>query len=289
MALTSMIPKIWAARFLDNLNQALVYGRAVNREYQPDAQKGNIVSIGSMGDVAIGDYTKDTDISAVETLDSTNQDLLINIQKFFNFAVDSIDEYQTVPSLMDKAMARASYAMAQVVDASIAGLYDGFTNAIGTDAIPVTPDDTDIYSYFTQAARLLDLANVPVYGRYAIIDAYGIELLKNAGTFLSDTPAGDLVRYKGQFEQAGDLPMGYKGNVAGFDLYFSNQTPAGDTSTSVWTFGHESAIAMVDSVNEVVGFTPEKRFGDAVKGLYVYGTKVIQPTAGVKMFTTFNA
>ena len=104
--------------------------------------------------------------------------------------------------------------------------------------------------------------------------------------FLSDTPTGDTVRYMGQFMATTELPMGWKGVAAGFDLFMSNNTPSSGSSTSIWTLGHSMGIQMVDSVNDIVGYTPEKRFADAVKGLYVYGAKVTQPTAGVKMFTT---
>jgi hypothetical protein len=266
---------------------SMVYGRAINRDFQPDAQFGNAIELNKFGDVAVGDYIKDTDFAGgPETLVASAQTLLINQSKFFNFQIDSIDEAQTQPNLMDKAMQRSAYAMAKTVDAYIAGLYAGFTGAIGVVGTPKTPTVDDIYGYFTQAAQILDEANVPVYGRYAIVNAAGIKLLKDSGVFLSDTPAGDTVRFMGQFLDAGMLPMGYKGQVAGFDLFFSNQTPSSGTSTSIWTFGHQEGIAMVDSVNSIVGYTPEKRFADAIKGLYVFGAKVTQPGAGVTMYTT---
>jgi len=289
MALTSLIPKIWAARFLDNLNNALVYGRAISRDYQADAQYGDSIEIAKFGDVAVGDYVKNTDFSTgPETLDATAMTLLINQQKYFNFQIDSIDEAQTKPNLMNKAMERAAYAMATEVDGYLSGLYNGFTNTIGAVATPVTPDVDDIYGYLTSAAEKLDEANAPVNGRYLIMNAAGIKLLKDSGVYLSDTINGDTVRYQGQFAATRSLPMGYKGTVAGFDLYFSNQTPSSGTSTSIWTAGHSMGIQMVDSLNEVVGYTPELRFAEAVKGLYVYGAKITQPTAGVKIFTTLG-
>ena len=287
MALTSLIPKIWKARFLDNLNKALVYGRAISRDYQADAQYGNSIDIEKFGNVAIGDYTKDTDFSSGgETLAASAVTLSISEQRYFNFVIDSIDEAQTKPNLMNKAMERAAYAMAADIDSYIAGLYGGFTNAIGVVGTPITPDVDTIYGYLTTAAQKLDDANVPVNGRYLIMNSDGIKLLKDSGVFLSDTAMGDNVRYKGQFAAVGDLPMGYKGQVAGFDLYFSNQTPSSGTSTSIWTAGHAMGIQMVDSLNSVAGYAPELRFGEAVKGLYVYGAKLTQPTAGVKIFTT---
>lgn len=288
MALTSFIPKVWSARMLRNLDTQLVYARAINRDYQPDAVFGNVISTSKMGAVTIGDYVKDTDMDAAETLDSVETTITINQQKYFNLAIDSIDEAQSKPNLMDAAMGRASFGMANVVDTYIASLYSSFTagTGLGTAGVPVTPTVDDVYEYLTLAAQILDERNVPVDGRYAILNAAGIKLLKDSGVFLSDTPAGDTVRFNGTFQSAGSLPMGYKGKAAGFDLLFSNKTPTDDVASSVWTFGHSEGISMVDSINEVVGYTPELRFGDAVKGLYVYGAAVTQPAAGVAMFTS---
>ena len=68
MALDSTIPKIWSARFLANLNKAMVYGNAINRDYQADASIGNSIELNQYGNVAIGDYTKNTDMSVAETM-----------------------------------------------------------------------------------------------------------------------------------------------------------------------------------------------------------------------------
>lgn len=65
MSLT-FISTVWAARLLTALDKALVYGQEtiVNREYEGDIQQaGNTVKIASIGDVTIGDYTKNTDIN----------------------------------------------------------------------------------------------------------------------------------------------------------------------------------------------------------------------------------
>jgi hypothetical protein len=43
--------------------------------------------------------------------------------------------------------------------------------------------------------------------------------------------------------------------------------------------GHRIATAYVEQIVDVQTFKPEKRFGDAIKGLHVYGAKVIRPTA----------
>jgi hypothetical protein len=53
-------------------------------------------------------------------------------------------------------------------------------------------------------------------------------------------------------------------------------------------FGHDMAISLVDSLNTIVAYNPELRFGDALKGLYVYGTKTVQPDALAVVYTDLS-
>ena len=103
---------------------------------------------------------------------------------------------------------------------------------------------------------------------------------------LSDTPTGDIVRTFAGFGGNRPLPNGYKGRISNFDVWSSNNTPDSGISTSIWTFGHNMAIGMVTSLNKVEAYSPELLFGDALKGLLVYGVNVINPGALVNMFTT---
>ena len=62
----NFIPTVWAARLLVALEKALVYAQdgTVNRDYEGEIKEsGNTVKIGSIGEVNIGDYVKDTNIS----------------------------------------------------------------------------------------------------------------------------------------------------------------------------------------------------------------------------------
>jgi hypothetical protein len=288
MALDNMIPTVWSARMLANLDMNFVYGNAINRDYQADAIYGNIINIFKMSEVTIGDYVKNTDISAPEVLSADKLTITIDQQKYFNIYIDSIDEAQTKPNIMDAAMGRTAYAMALKVDSFIAGLYTGASKKIGTAAAPVTPTVTDIYGYLTTAAAFLDQANVPQSGRYMIMNPAGVKLLKDSGEMLSDTPTGDIVRTFGMFGGAGVVPNGYKGRIANFDIWMSNHVPTEDAATSIWTAGHNMGISMVDSLNSIEGYVPEKRFGEAVKGLYVYGAALTQPGAVVPIYTTIG-
>ncbi len=286
--LDTLVGAVWSARFLANLDKALVFGNAVNRVFQPDAEYGNAVNVDKISDLTIGDYTKNTNFAGgPQALTATQKVVTINQQKFFNFQIDSIDEAQARPNIMNKAMERAAYSMANAVDMYIAGLHAGATTKINTSAAPGTPTDTTVYGILTQAAKDLDKLNVPTANRFMIMGPAGIKLLKDSGEMLSDTPAGDIVRLIGQFGDPGTLPEGYKGRVAGFDLWMSNNTFTGGTGvTETWYFGNEMGISLVDSLNQIIGYQPELRFAEAVKGLYVYGAAVTEPDALGVCYTT---
>ncbi len=285
MPLSDIIPIIWSSRFLANLDKALIYGNAANRDYQPDATYGSAINVHRFGDVTVGDYLKNTDIASPETLSVDRYVISLDQQKYFNFFIDSIDEIQSQPNLLDKAMQRAAYAVADVADQHVASLHAEAGNVLGTPAAPVVPIVTDIYAYLTDMAKMLDESNVPVTDRFLIMDPAGIKLLKDSGEMLSDTPAGDTVRAYGVFNAPGSLPMGYKGHVAGFDLFMSNNTPTDDASTSVWQAGHPDGISYVDSFSKLSGYQPESLFGEAMKGLYVFGAKVTSPASLVSVYT----
>ncbi len=270
MSLNSFIPEVWSSVLLDNLDTAHVYGNLVNRDWEGDISKfGDSVHINQVGPVTLFDYTKNTDMTAVETLTDATQTLTIDQGKGFNFQIDDIDKAQQNPKIMAKAMSRAAYAVSDASDAFIASLWTGVNAAnivgLGTDGSPVVPVKTDIYSYFTQASKLLDEANVPSSGRWVVIAPWLLKLLRDSGEFLADTAMGDIVKTTGRI-----------GQVAGFDIYMSNNVPNTTGTKYKIIFGYEGAITYANQITELEAYRPEARFGDAVKGLHVYGGKLVQ-------------
>ena len=81
--------------------------------------------------------------------------------------------------------------------------------------------------------------------------------------------------------QAGDrkLANGVVGEAAGFTILKSNNVPNTTGTKYKILAGHSIATAYVEQILDVQTYKPEKRFGDAVKGLHVYGAKVVRPTA----------
>jgi N4-gp56 family major capsid protein len=278
MAIDHFIPEVWASSVLMPLNNALVFGNLVNREYQKDIVAfGDTVHINSFAKPTIGDYTKNGSAGAPQTLTSSQQSLLIDAAKYFNFEIDDIDKAQQNPKIMTNAMQEAAYGLADEADLSIAGLHTGVAAAnivgMGNDTTAIVPTSTTIYSYFTKAGRLLNEANVPKMGRWVVIPPWMYELLQNSGEFTSASSLGDSVVVTGKI-----------GSVAGFDVYVSNNVDNTAGAFYKVMFGYPGAITFADQVNSVEAFRPEASFSDAVKGLYVYGTKLVRDT-GIVVFT----
>lgn len=157
----NFIPTVWSARILQQLDKALVYGQTgvVNRDYEGEIREaGSTVKIASIGDITVADYTRDTDIGDPQILTDTEQMLVIDQQKYFNFYVDSIDRAQTNINVMDEAMQRAAYGLRDKADQYIAALMDAAVpsgNKIGSTTTPVIPTATTAYEYLVDLATKL--------------------------------------------------------------------------------------------------------------------------------------
>lgn len=140
MSIATFIPTIWEARLLAHLDKALVYGNLVNRDYEGDIrQQGDTVKINQIADITVRDYKKGTDIT-IDDVDGTPTTLTISQDKYFAFKVEDVDAAQANVNLVDAAMARASYAMRDVVDQYIASFYAsaGVTDGLGNDTTPLS-------------------------------------------------------------------------------------------------------------------------------------------------------
>lgn len=273
MSLT-FIPTVWAARLLTALDKSLVYGQAgiCNRDYEGDIREaGNSVKVASIGDVSIGDYVKDTDISDPEILTDSDQTLLIDQQKYFNFYIDSVDRAQQNVNVLDEAMRRAAWKLNDTADSYIAGIMDAAVpsgNKIGSISTPKVPTKDTAYEYLVDLGVLLDEGNTPIAGRFVIVPAWfhGL-LLKDERFVRSGTPIGDS-----------RLANGEVGEAAGFMILKSNNVPNTTGTKYKIIAGHSIATSYAEQVLDIQTFKPEKRFGDAVKGLHVYGAKVLRAT-----------
>lgn len=280
MALENFIPVIWSARLLARLQKALVYGQAgvVNRDYEGEiTDVGDTVRINSIGPVSIFDYVKNQDMPGPETLNDATQTLVIDQAKSFNFQIDDIDRAQQKPKVMDEAMREAAYGLADVADQYIAGLMwqaapaTSMLGAIGTpQVIGYGANEMSPYIALLELGRFLDEKNIPREGRWAIVPPWFHEyLVMDNRLVATGTEAADTRAVNGR-----------AGRAAGFDILVSNNVPflTGPTEFKV-VAGTSLATTYAEQISKVEAYRPERRFADAVKGLHLYGAKVVRPEA----------
>ena len=173
MAVTTFIPEIWNARLLYALEKAHVATNLVNRNYEGEiSNHGDTVHINTIGAITVKSYTKNTDIADPEVLSTTDQTLVIDQSKYFNFQVDDVDKVQAAGELVDTAMGRAAYALADVSDAYLLGVIAAGAaagNTIGSAAAPVALTASNVYENIVKLKTKLDKANVPNTGRTIVV------------------------------------------------------------------------------------------------------------------------
>lgn len=276
MALSNFIPDLWAANLLVNLEKRSVATAICNRDYEGLIRgAGDSVKLTSLADPTIGSYTVHTDIT-IEDIDDATQSLLIDQAKYFAFELDDIERAQAVdgPGALAEQTRKAAYLLADTLDTAV-------LSAIGTGASAADPDHqvaeatintaAGAYDALVNWSVLLDGQNVPEFDRYAVVSPafYGL-ILKDSRFVGSGDAVGASVRANGRVGQA-----------AGFDLYKSNNLPAGPgagAGTSMIA-GYRGACTLAEQIVSVEAARMEKRFADMVKGLHVYGFKVTRPKA----------
>jgi hypothetical protein len=273
MALDAFIPEIWSARLLAHLDNKHVYAKLVNREYEGEIRNaGDTVRINQIGDVTVKDYTKNTAIQAPDELTGSQLTLTLDQAKYFNFAVDDIEAAQANVKLIDKAMQRAAYALADTTDQYIASLVAqaGITIDNGAGgAIVVDGTNVKAYDLLVDIAVQLEENKVPAANRWIVIPPWFMgQLLKDDRLMRVD--------YKSMIE-TGEVP-----GIVGLKVFVSNNVPenAGEYSAMA---GIPEAIAYVEKVIKMEAYRPDDRFADAVKGLLVYGAKVLLANALAKV------
>jgi hypothetical protein len=280
VAINGFIPTVWSARLLQSLNKALVYAQpsVVNRDYEGEIRDvGDTVKINSLGPVTVSPYTKNSNISEPETLNDADQILTIDQADYFNFQIDDVDRAQQRPKVMDQAMRNAAYALADDTDQYLAGIMWAAVPAASTQGavgsgldVGFGSGETNPYVALLNAGTDLDEHNVPREGRWAIVPPWFHAFLLMDNRFVAT----------GAEAADGRAVNGMIGRAAGFDIYLSNNVPyaAGPVEYKILC-GTNYATSYAEQISKVEAYRPERRFADAVKGLHLYGAKVVYPEA----------
>ena len=148
-----------------------------------------------------------------------------------------------------------------------------------TDTTPAV-GDTFPLTVIARMSRLLDQQNVDTQGRWLVVDPVFMELLKDEDSRLFNSDFGGSGLANGQIGM----------NIHGFRVYQSNNLPAVGTGPSftgtnsavnygMIVAGHDSAVATAEQINKTETYRDPDSFADIVRGMHLYGRKILRPEA----------
>ncbi len=263
MAIKNFIPTVWSEALYEELQKNYVGVKLCSREFEGDIKtQGDRVKINGLGPVTVFNYTKNTNMPEPEVLSDNTRMLVIDQAKGFNFCIDSIDDVQSSPKLIQSAMKRAADALSDEADKYIYTLYD--------DNVPTVlyenPQAATVVQSLSQLRRKLMENNVPNSAKISLEVPPVVEQLLLISNLLTDT------------NNSNALAKGYIGKILGFDIYVTNNITYNESGFYRCIARTDRAIAFAEQINSIKPYEPELRNGTAVKGLHLYGAKIVYPT-----------
>ncbi len=269
MAIKNFIPTVWSETLYEQLDKQYIAVRNCNRDFDGEIkEQGGTVKICGVGNINIFDYTKNTDISNMQTLSDLYAEIVISRARAFNFQIDDIDRAQANPKLMKAAMKVAASALANDADKYVFSLYQ------------YADIDNHLTCKDTTAENIVDHI---IAARELLFDN---NVTNNDEVVLEVSPQIASFILKAKISLSNDisdtaLSSGVLGTIAGCKVYVSNNIHKEEEEIDIiyhkCMMRTKRAIAFAEQLSEIDAYRPESRFADAVKGLHLYGASVIYP------------
>ncbi len=272
----NFIPEIWSKKMQAKFYASTVLGEIANHDWEGEIKgSGSKVIIRAIPTVVIGDYGIGGTIN-YQDLSDDKIELLIDKAKYYAFKVDDIDETQADIEIVNKTTQDASEQMKIVIDTDVLGTI--YTNA-GTNMATTVVTASNVLTWIINAGVALDENNIPEAGRWLIIPPWIAGMIKQSD--LKDASlAGDGTSI---------MRNGRLGMIDRFTLFNSNNLARTGTAAS-GTFhciaGTRHFVSFASQFVKTETLRLQNSFGDAIRGLKVYGFKETKPEAGVYMPAT---
>lgn len=274
MTVASFVPEIWAAELLDSTQKSLVFAspNVVNRDYEGEiSEMGDTVHINSVSDPTITSYTRGATLT-YEDLNTADQTLVIDQAESFSFNVDDIDKRQMAGDVLTKGLQRAGYKIADIQDQYVEALFANAANTVNSgSAVAVAANDpTAAYDdVLVPLSVALDEADVPSEGRFVVVPPWFHGRMLSDDRFVRADAAGGV--------RGGVQGNGFIGEAAGFMVYKSNNCTLVTGDDYRISAGTTDAITFAEQITETEALRLQTTFADAVRGLYLYGAKLVRP------------
>ena len=296
------LPSIYSAKVLNFFRKASVVEAITNTDYSGEISNyGDSVKIIKEPVISVYDYTRGSDTTQTKLTDQ-ELTLVVDSAKAFKFIVDDIERDMSHVNFKEVATSSAAYALRDSFDSSvIESMFSGVSSSspdhvLGADSATKLGADvydgagsidlgisseTDPLNVLARMARLLDDANVPEEGRWFVASPEFYEQLSQSSSKLLsvDYNAGQ-----------GSIRNGLvsSGKLRGFNMYKSNNIAAVSNATGKCLGGHISSTATAQTIISTEVLRDPSSFGDIVRGLHVYGAKVLRDDALVSAFYTID-
>lgn len=293
-------PVIFSQKVLKKFRKIAVAHQITNTDYAGEiANMGDTVHIISEPDVQVSSYVRGEQVTPTDLID-TDQTLVVDQANKFAFKVDDIEIAQSHINWESMAADRAAYKLNDAFDSNVLSYINtnSTTTTLGSTGTPQvialspTSGQFSPLGLLNRARRKLVEQNVPMDDLWCVAPPSFWELMADENSkLMSVNFSGDARTQTRDGVFDGKV---IEGKIQGFDCFLSNNLPVGSsgndsggTGSNYWTsilFGHKSAAATATQIVKTESFRDPDTFADVVRGLNVFGRKVLRPEALVNVY-----
>jgi hypothetical protein len=268
MAINNFIPEVWAAGVTQSFIANQIVIPTLNTQYSGVATRGNTVHIINATTPTVVDYAAAGRSITAEALNDTEVQLLIDQEKAFSVNVDDVDRVQAAGEFNAWTEA-AGRALAEDAEAFV--IAEMLNNSTQGNPTSVKVDTAAEAKAAIRAIRKsMTAAKVPASGRFVIVNPDMADLLLSD---LSDVSAAG---------SSTELRDGAILRLYGMDVLESPLVELGGTDRPAAIGYHQDMVAFVNQIENLESLRNPTKFADIVRGLNVYGAKVVKPEAVVR-------
>lgn len=267
----NFIPEVWSKKLQAKFYATTVFGEISNNDWEGEIQgQGSKVIIRKRPTVTVSDYQHGATIN-YQDLDDQKLELLIDKAKVYAFKLDDIDRAQSDINIINETTLDAAEQTKIAIDTNLlANIYTDATSSLASTVVT----KTNVLEWIVDAGTELDQLNIPTEGRWLVIPPWIAGMIKK-GDLKDASLAGDLTSV---------LRNGKLGMIDRFMIYVSNNialTGVAATGTFHCMAGTRDFVSFASQFVKTETLRLQDTFGDAVRGLNVYGYKVTHEDSGV--------
>jgi len=279
----NFIPEIWSGKLIENFYDATVLSAISNTDYEGEIKNmGDTVNIRTTPELTIQTYVKGQTLS-VENPDKAKLQLIIDKGEYFAAVEDDVDQVQSDVNMMDRWSKDASERMKIKIDTRVltdmltdvhasnkgqtAGRISGNID-LGVAGTPEALTTSNVIGKIVDMGTVLDEANCPESDRFMVIPAKMGGLIKQS----------DLKDASITGDGSSPLRNGRLGMIDRFTVYVSHNLYKSGSEFSVIA-GHKMGFTFASQMTNMETIRSETTFGNIIRGLQVYGYKVVKPEA----------